>query len=215
MARRRRGGSGAAVLFIGIAAVGWLFSAGEEIEPQRVASRAALPDAETRLERPLNRTPSMRRQELPAPATSPPPRLRAYVTGDVVNVRAGPSTTYRVLGQTRRGDVGEELQHSGEWVRLRFEPSGIEGWIFGGYVAPEPPTAQPLAPTISDDAIRQALIEASIASYPGSCPCPYNVDRGGRRCGGRSAYSRPGGASPYCYPQDVPASELRVGARDQ
>jgi hypothetical protein len=37
----------------------------------------------------------------------------------------------------------------------------------------------------------------------GSCPCPYNVDRAGRMCGRRSAYSRPGGASPICYDKDV------------
>ncbi len=55
----------------------------------------------------------------------------------------------------------------------------------------------------TDDEIRQILINQSIARYSGSCPCPYNTDRGGRRCGGRSAYSRPGGASPLCYPRDV------------
>src|SRR6266581_9800454 len=34
-------------------------------------------------------------------------------------------------------------------------------------------------------------------------PCPYSVDRAGRSCGRRSAYSRPGGASPLCYEKDV------------
>lgn len=58
-------------------------------------------------------------------------------------------------------------------------------------------------PELSDTSIRQELIRRSIASYPGSCPCPYNVDRGGRRCGGRSAYSRLGGYSPMCYESDV------------
>ena len=51
--------------------------------------------------------------------------------------------------------------------------------------------------------IRSILIRQSIARYSGSCPCPYNSDRAGRRCGRRSAYSRPGGASPLCYPSDV------------
>ncbi len=55
----------------------------------------------------------------------------------------------------------------------------------------------------SDAEIKQAIISESIASYRGSCPCPYNTDRAGRRCGGRSAYSRPGGASPICYEKDV------------
>jgi hypothetical protein len=55
----------------------------------------------------------------------------------------------------------------------------------------------------TDAQIRQELISASIAGYSGNCPCPYNTDRRGRRCGGRSAYSRPGGAAPLCYERDV------------
>lgn len=55
----------------------------------------------------------------------------------------------------------------------------------------------------SDAQIRAYVIAQSIASYSGSCPCPYNVDRGGRSCGRRSAYSRPGGRSPLCYESDV------------
>jgi len=51
--------------------------------------------------------------------------------------------------------------------------------------------------------IRELLVRRSIAAYAGSCPCPFNVDRAGRRCGRRSAYSRPGGASPLCYAGDV------------
>lgn len=36
-------------------------------------------------------------------------------------------------------------------------------------------------------------------SISGSCQCPYDTDSRGRRCGGRSAYSKPGGESPVCY----------------
>ena len=65
----------------------------------------------------------------------------------------------------------------------------------------------------SDTAIRQAIVRASIAAYPGNCPCPYNLDRAGRRCGGRSAYSRPGGYAPKCYPSDVTAAEVAAWRR--
>jgi hypothetical protein len=58
--------------------------------------------------------------------------------------------------------------------------------------------------SLSDSQIRQVLIRQSIASYSGSCACPYSVARNGSRCGGRSAYSRPGGAQPLCYERDVP-----------
>lgn len=62
----------------------------------------------------------------------------------------------------------------------------------------------------TDAQIRQRIIRQSIASYGGSCPCPYSVDRGGRRCGGRSAYSRPGGDAPICYARDVSAAAVRA-----
>lgn len=60
-----------------------------------------------------------------------------------------------------------------------------------------------------DARIREILIEQSISSYSGNCPCPYNTARNGSRCGGRSAYSRPGGASPLCYPDDVTDAKVR------
>lgn len=34
------------------------------------------------------------------------------------------------------------------------------------------------------------------------CQCPYDYDKRGNICAGRSAYSRPGGASPRCYVGD-------------
>ncbi len=56
---------------------------------------------------------------------------------------------------------------------------------------------------LTDSQIVRLIIKDSIASYPGNCPCPYNAARNGSMCGGRSAYSRPGGYSPICYAHDV------------
>jgi hypothetical protein len=58
-------------------------------------------------------------------------------------------------------------------------------------------------PAMSDAQVRQAIIRESIASYPGPCACPYNSARNGSSCGRRSAYSRPGGYAPLCYPRDI------------
>lgn len=63
---------------------------------------------------------------------------------------------------------------------------------------------------LSDAEVRQRIIEQSIRSYSGNCPCPYSTNRAGRRCGGNSAYSRPGGSSPKCFPQDVSDVEVRA-----
>lgn len=65
----------------------------------------------------------------------------------------------------------------------------------------------------SDGEIRQRIIRQSIAAYPGPCACPYNVMRNGRSCGGRSAYSRPGGHAPLCYPRDVSQAEVAAWRR--
>ncbi|UGA49400.1 MULTISPECIES: hypothetical protein [Dickeya] len=56
---------------------------------------------------------------------------------------------------------------------------------------------------LSDNQIRQIIIEESIADYSGSCACPYSSARNGSRCGGRSAWSRKGGAAPLCYKEEV------------
>jgi hypothetical protein len=58
-------------------------------------------------------------------------------------------------------------------------------------------------PTPSDDEIRRLLVQQSLAAYDGSCPCPESRNGSGNRCGGNSAYSRPGGQQPLCYPSDV------------
>jgi hypothetical protein len=57
--------------------------------------------------------------------------------------------------------------------------------------------------TGQDQQITQNIISESIANYSGNCPCPYNRTSNGSSCGRRSAYSRPGGYAPVCYPQDV------------
>ena len=59
---------------------------------------------------------------------------------------------------------------------------------------------------LTDDQIRQKIIQESVGAYLATghpCACPYNQARNGSSCGGRSAYSRPGGAAPLCYPADV------------
>ncbi|MFZ4875362.1 hypothetical protein ACL9RI_09770 [Janthinobacterium sp. Mn2066] len=62
---------------------------------------------------------------------------------------------------------------------------------------------------LSDAQVRQQIISASIASYPGRCPCPYHSARNGSACGGRSAWSRPGGYAPICYEREITGEMVR------
>jgi len=56
---------------------------------------------------------------------------------------------------------------------------------------------------LSDSQVKQLMIQDSIASYSGHCPCPFSIRSNGSSCGGRSAYSKPGGAEPLCYESDI------------
>ena len=63
---------------------------------------------------------------------------------------------------------------------------------------------------LNDDGVRARIVQESLATYPGNCPCPYNVDRAGRSCGGRSAWIRAGGYSPICYANEVTDDLVRA-----
>src|SRR4051812_34752370 len=69
---------------------------------------------------------------------------------------------------------------------------------------------------VADRQIREQMIKESIAAYKATghpCACPYDLARNGSLCGGRSAYSRPGGATPLCYPNDVNEDMVRQWRR--
>lgn len=70
-------------------------------------------------------------------------------------------------------------------------------------------TSLSFAGGLSDTEIRKILVAESLSQYGGPCPCPYNTMRNGRSCGRRSAYSKPGGYSPLCYPSDVSSEMIK------
>ena len=135
-----------------------------------------------------------------------------FVTGNRVAFRSGPSTSLDVLD---RFDTGREvllIEQRGDWSNVRDSLTRRSGWMASRFLGKEQRAPETKArterrqedrPSAPDAVIIQRIIDASVASYPRSCACPYSTDRGGRRCGGRSAYSRPGGYAPICYPQDV------------
>jgi len=69
------------------------------------------------------------------------------------------------------------------------------------------------AQSLSDQQIVDRIIQDSRNSYYATghpCACPYDHARNGSMCGGRSAYSRPGGAEPLCFPKDVTTAMIAV-----
>ena len=83
-------------------------------------------------------------------------------------------------------------------------------WLIGLLFFSGALIADDAASAISDDVIKTMIIKESINHYPGNCPCPYNLMRNGRSCGGNSAYSKPGGYTPICYKKDVTKAMLEA-----
>lgn len=83
------------------------------------------------------------------------------------------------------------------FVKLFILSSIVVAFSFDSYAIPK------------DSVIKKILIQRSLKSYPGNCPCPYFTDRAGCRCGKRSAYSKPRGYEPLCYESDVPSSAVK------
>ncbi len=73
-------------------------------------------------------------------------------------------------------------------------------------IIPSVGLTQQIGYRLSIDEVKSLLIQQSITDYPGNCPCPYNYDKAGNLCGGRSAWSGPGGYKPVCYSSEISAS---------
>lgn len=77
------------------------------------------------------------RTPAPAPAAGDGPVL--YVTGDRVNVRAGPSTGDRVVTSLRRGAAVAALEPtSAEWVNIR-DAEGRSGYVASRFLSATAP----------------------------------------------------------------------------
>lgn len=61
-------------------------------------------------------------------------KQRAIVTGNVVNIRKGPGTSYDVSHKSNLGDILEILDKNNNWYYVKTT-SGIVGWITGDYIS--------------------------------------------------------------------------------
>ena len=138
----------------------------------------------------------------------------AVVTVNNLKIRAGQSSRSKVQGRLVRGAMVKIVDSHGNWWLI--DPLGPEtvGYVSSRYLVPLNAELQQSSPTSivtprTDAEIVRDIVDESIARYRGKCPCPYSIDRAGRRCGTRSAYSRQGGASPMCFATDVPEALVR------
>jgi hypothetical protein len=144
----------------------------------------------------------------------PPPVLTTndathVVTVESLRVRSLPSTDSGVLGSLSLGDTISVLGAEGGWALVSLGPDR-RGWVsmqFLAEIGAAPPLrpafrAPPPPPRAKQNKPALKIGEPLRSAYVGTCDCPYDRKRNGARCGGTSAYSRPGGRSPACYVGD-------------
>ncbi|MEP7452723.1 SH3 domain-containing protein [Phyllobacterium sp. SB3] len=120
-------------------------------------------------------------------------------------MRAEPNTASQVITTIDASQIVQVVNHRSGWFSISYR--NHTGWVYGRYIsetAPKPVNSErPRAPSPPSAVVRVPSQNRSgqpvRQPYSGTCDCPYDYARNGSRCGGRSAYSRPGGRSPICY----------------
>lgn len=187
---------------------GWLFSDSNEkpsaptapppivLQPQRKPVAGPL-------------LPAPKHKEVPPPAEAREQEKVHLVTTARVRVRSSPSISASIVTTLAAATSVVSIERRGEWHAI--EAGLVSGWIRGDLLAPPQPTRQkrPAPPKPREPAPVVRALPAPPREdrsgqpvrepYVGTCDCPYDRMRNGRRCGGNSAYSRPGGRNPLCY----------------
>jgi hypothetical protein len=84
--------------------------------------------------------------------------------------------------------------------------------------APPPPKPNEVKAALLAAGIAAIIVRESRAEYYATghpCACPDDHTRNGRSCGNMSAYIRPSGAHPLCYPSDVTPVMLETYRQQQ
>ncbi len=106
--------------------------------------------------------------------------------------------------------LAAEAQAKAQQLGFWNQPNPVMPWDYrrgkrsnnqsssGANPSPNPMTATSPSPTPTPTQTPQAGTPIR-NSVQGSCQCPYDIDKRGRTCGARSAYSKPSGERPACY----------------
>lgn len=95
---------------------------------------------------------------------------RVRVKGDDVNIRSGPNTSERRLGQVSRGRIANVIDRTNDWYKLQFS-GGTIGWVHRDFIEAVP------ADILARSADAQALMTLTVApqdAAPGNPNAPQS-----------------------------------------
>lgn len=209
-----KGGSRLGWWIAGAVALAWWYSSGDDARPPpappravetRAPPAAAQPPRQTQPERNV----ALPQREVPDDVARPSPPAEVSVVEQVlytttrVRLRAEPSTSAEIVATLEPSQEVRSVALQSPWHRVNVGRQA--GWVHGDYLTRTRPVARqqrvrtPVAPLVRQAPARSGTGAPLRDPYVGRCDCPYDLMRNGRRCGGNSAYSRPGGRNPVCY----------------
>lgn len=178
-------------------ALGWLAS-GEDGDHPPTGSQPIISASKRTTAPTPGTTPQPPASFYTAPTPAGPVEERLFTTANV-KMRSDASTASETIMVIPVGSQVVALGKRGAWRGVRY--GGRTGWVSSRYLADNRPS-QKAVPQVAipvKPAPQSRRGEPTRAPMVGRCDCPYDIMRNGARCGGRSAYSRPGGRSPTCY----------------
>lgn len=208
-----KGGSRLGWWIAGAVALAWWYSSGDDARPPPTPPRAVETRAPPAAQPPTQTQPERNvvqpQREVPDAVARPSPPAEVPVVEQVlytttrVRLRAEPSTSAEIVATLEAGQEVRSVGLQSPWHRVNVGRQ--TGWVHGDYLARTRPVARqqqvrtPVAPLVQQAPARTGTGAPLRDPYVGRCDCPYDLMRNGRRCGGNSAYSRPGGRNPVCY----------------
>ena len=102
------------------------------------------------------------------PALTQAAEQTGSITGNAVNLRAGPGTSYQRLAYLYRGDAVAVTGKSGDWYAVRY--AGKSGYVYGSYVSVSDSSAQqPSGGTsAAGSALRRGSTGATVKTLQGN-----------------------------------------------
>lgn len=208
-----KGGSKLGWWIAGAVALAWWYSSGDDARPPPTPPRAVETRAPPAVQPPRQTQPEWNvvrpQREVPDAVAQPSPPAEVPIVEQVlytttrVRLRAEPSTSAEIVATLEAGQQVRSVGLQSPWHRVNL--GWQTGWVHGDYLARTRPVARqqqvrtPVAPLVQQAPARTRTGAPLRDPYVGRCDCPYDLMRNGRRCGGNSAYSRPGGRNPVCY----------------
>ena len=110
------------------------------------------------------------------------------VSAGALNIRSGPDTRYEVVGKAQNGEVAQNrgcrMTGATRWCSVRFDGSGVQGWVAGKYVVeaaapaePEMPESGPVGNGTPFDAT--GFVNCATVAGEAMRTCPFGVVREG------------------------------------